>query len=193
MIDIAISVFVGYLWYMLIVYIGVSLGYHRYWSHRQFKAGKWFEWLSVFLAIHTGARGPLGWIGVHRLHHAKSDTTDDPHSPLYVPAWQVLTSTWSYKKSVPRKYVADVISNPCIKFYHKYWKIILIFTGVSLFLINPLIFVSLWLMPQILGHLGFGLLNYFGHKNGSSVNRWWINLLAPGEGNHKDHHTYSSP
>ena len=31
-------------------------------------------------------------------------------------------------------------------------------------------------------------LNYFGHKDGKPVDRWWISILAPLEGFHKDHH-----
>lgn len=31
------------------------------------------------------------WVAVHRKHHAKSDTVDDPHSPVIHGVWKVLT------------------------------------------------------------------------------------------------------
>jgi hypothetical protein len=46
-------------------------------------------------------------------------------------------------------------------------------------------------MLVILSYLGFGVLNLFGHDLKGPVNNFWINLIAPLEGNHKDHHEYS--
>ena len=36
----------------------------------------------------------------------------------------------------------------------------------------------------LLGYAGIGILNYFGHQDGKPMNRWFINILAPFEGNH---------
>ena len=42
-----------------------------------------------------------------------------------------------------------------------------------------------------LSYLGFGILNLFGHNLHGPVNNIWINLIAPLEGNHRDHHEHS--
>ncbi len=61
--------------------LGVTVGYHRYFTHGAFKAKRP---LRVALAIAGGlaAQGPvIGWVADHRRHHAFSDREGDPHSP----------------------------------------------------------------------------------------------------------------
>jgi stearoyl-CoA desaturase (delta-9 desaturase) len=61
--------------------LGVTIGYHRYFTHGAFKAKRG---LRVALAIAGGraAQGPvIGWVADHRRHHAFSDREGDPHSP----------------------------------------------------------------------------------------------------------------
>src|SRR5690349_4926736 len=60
---------------------GVTIGYHRYFTHGSFKAKRP---LKVFLAI-AGSMAmqgpPIIWVADHRRHHAYSDKEGDPHSP----------------------------------------------------------------------------------------------------------------
>ena len=70
-----------YISYIILATIGATFGLHRYWSHKQGKRRVWFEWLSLFCALPLGVYKPLGWIGIHRLHHKYSDTILDPHCP----------------------------------------------------------------------------------------------------------------
>ncbi|HWO68742.1 MAG TPA: acyl-CoA desaturase [Umezawaea sp.] len=61
--------------------LGVTVGYHRYFTHRAFKANRG---LRIALAIAGGmaAQGPvISWVADHRRHHAFSDREGDPHSP----------------------------------------------------------------------------------------------------------------
>jgi len=65
--------------------MGVDVGYHRLFSHRSFKA---HPLLRMLLAVcgSMAAQGPvIYWASNHRLHHARSDTPEDLHSP-YVDA-----------------------------------------------------------------------------------------------------------
>jgi len=61
--------------------LGITVGYHRLFTHRSFEAG---PLLRVTLAV-LGAmtlQGPLTqWVTDHRKHHARSDVHGDPHSP----------------------------------------------------------------------------------------------------------------
>lgn len=60
--------------------LGNTVGYHRLLTHRSFEAPRWVMGLLVLLgALHSGP--PLGWVALHRLHHARSDGPGDPHSP----------------------------------------------------------------------------------------------------------------
>ncbi|OZM74727.1 acyl-CoA desaturase [Amycolatopsis antarctica] len=61
--------------------LGVTAGYHRYFTHGSFKAKRW---LKILLAIagNMSAQGPVTtWVADHRRHHAFSDRAGDPHSP----------------------------------------------------------------------------------------------------------------
>ncbi|UKD55912.1 acyl-CoA desaturase [Amycolatopsis sp. FU40] len=61
--------------------LGVTVGYHRYFTHGAFKASRP---LRIALAI-AGSMAVQGsvifWVASHRRHHAFSDRDGDPHSP----------------------------------------------------------------------------------------------------------------
>lgn len=62
---------------------GVTVGYHRYATHRGFKASnEWVEGILLF-AGGTAVEGSLSrWRYVHRVHHAFTDKVNwDPHTP----------------------------------------------------------------------------------------------------------------
>jgi len=168
---------INYVLYLILALLGATYGLHRYWSHKMGKRRIWFEWLSLSCALCIGVYKPLGWVGIHRLHHKYSDTIKDPHSPKYQGAWNVLLSKWN--KPVPISLIRDVVNNERIKFFQRYGKY--------------LIWIVILLSPItiLFGYIGIGILNYFGHKSGGPSNVWWINLFAPGEGNHENHHSES--
>ena len=59
----------------------MTVGFHRYFTHRAFKATRA---LRVALAIvgSMALQGPIThWVADHRRHHAFSDRDGDPHSP----------------------------------------------------------------------------------------------------------------
>lgn len=61
--------------------LGVTVGFHRLFTHRSFKTGKP---LRATLAILGSAaiEGPVtAWVADHRKHHDFSDQVGDPHSP----------------------------------------------------------------------------------------------------------------
>jgi stearoyl-CoA desaturase (delta-9 desaturase) len=68
----------------LVTGLGLSLGFHRLFSHRSFVPARW---LKVTLAI-AGTMGIEGsvtsWVSQHRRHHAFTDRAGDPHSPVPV-------------------------------------------------------------------------------------------------------------
>lgn len=183
-------ILLSYLAYMLIVTIGITYGYHRYFSHKEFTANPWQEVIMLYCGLLCGNRSPLGWIGVHRMHHAYSDTPKDPHSALYRPWYEILFSLWRVE-SIPRQFLKDAIRNPRLVFFHKYKNILYISNAIILtILFGPYVLVVLAII-YLLAYLGFGILNLLGHDNTGPINNIWINFIAPFEGNHKDHHSYS--
>lgn len=162
----------SWLLYLLFAWYGVTKGLHAYWSHKQFKAGPFYEWTSLIAALFVGAYKPIGWVGVHRLHHRYTDTEKDPHIISFWAKW-----TGIY---LPKSVVRDVIRNPRMRFFEKNGKYLIMIP----FILFPLL--------PIIGYVSMSSFNYFAHGDGKSKprNAWWLNLLCPGEGKHLDHHNY---
>ena len=65
----------------LLTAVGITVGYHRYFTHKSFKTSR--PVAAVLAALGSMAvEGPmLQWVATHRKHHQHSDDHDDPHSP----------------------------------------------------------------------------------------------------------------
>jgi len=60
---------------------GVTVGYHRLFTHRAFDAPRPVRYFFAVLGS-MAVQGPLiDWVADHRKHHAFTDTEGDPHSP----------------------------------------------------------------------------------------------------------------
>jgi stearoyl-CoA desaturase (Delta-9 desaturase) len=61
--------------------LGVTVGFHRYFTHGSFKANRGLK-IALALAGSLAVEGPpIMWVADHRRHHAFSDKEGDPHSP----------------------------------------------------------------------------------------------------------------
>ena len=61
--------------------LGVTIGYHRHFTHGSFKANRWLR-VALAVAGSMAVQGPpIIWVADHRRHHAFSDRDGDPHSP----------------------------------------------------------------------------------------------------------------
>ena len=61
--------------------VGVTVGYHRLFTHRAFQTKQWVRWTFAILGS-MAVEGPLlAWVADHRKHHQFSDVEGDPHSP----------------------------------------------------------------------------------------------------------------
>ncbi|WP_444996012.1 acyl-CoA desaturase [Aliikangiella sp. IMCC44359] len=84
-------IWVGFSWFAfwtavtlyLIRMFAITGFYHRYFSHKNFKTSRLVQFIFAFIASTSAQRGPLWWASHHRIHHAKSDTLLDPHSPKH--------------------------------------------------------------------------------------------------------------
>ena len=53
------------------------------------------------------------------MHHAFSDTEEDPHSPKYKGFWKVFLSTFKVPY-IPRKFVRDLLRNKRVMFFYRH-------------------------------------------------------------------------
>jgi stearoyl-CoA desaturase (delta-9 desaturase) len=67
--------------FYLISGLGVTVGFHRYFTHRAFKANRGLR-IGLAVAGSLALQGDvITWVADHRRHHAYSDKQGDPHSP----------------------------------------------------------------------------------------------------------------
>jgi len=61
--------------------LGITVGYHRYFTHGSFKAKTGLR-VAMAIAGSLAMEGPvITWVSDHRRHHKYSDKEGDPHSP----------------------------------------------------------------------------------------------------------------
>src|SRR5690606_20983915 len=204
----------------LLTMIGVELGYHRYFTHRACKTRSWLERVLAVLGS-MSLQGPLvWWAGVHRVHHANTDSAKDPHSPQYVSAGtarKFLHSHigWLFKSECVNPNgglynVSDLYNNPvALRATAYYWRwgvagLILpgIFCGLATQSFEAFLTGILWggFLRVFLCHHFFWSLNSFCHLVGSraykaknnSTNNLLVALVTLGQGWHNNHHAFPS-
>jgi stearoyl-CoA desaturase (delta-9 desaturase) len=76
--------------------LGITIGYHRLFTHRSFKTSR--PVVAILAALGSMAvEGPLlRWVATHRRHHQHSDQECDPHSPHGHGAgwWRAIRGAW---------------------------------------------------------------------------------------------------
>ena len=88
------DVAIGAVWY-LFSGLGITVGYHRYFTHGSFKAKRWLR-ITLAVAGSFAVQGNITqWVADHRRHHAFSDQEDDPHSP-----WRFGDSVWGLTRGM---------------------------------------------------------------------------------------------
>lgn len=178
--------------------LGIWMTLHRYYSHKSFEFR--YPFLKHFftvIAVLAGRGSPLGWVYLHRQHHAYSDTDKDPHSPKYL--GYKLFGFGHYKKQEEHKMqvflVKDMMSKTQL-FIHKWY--ILIIAAFTIFLASisiELLYFG-WVLPALLIQLSQSNFNYFGHTYGyinytttdDSKNNVFLFPIILGEAWHNNHH-----
>jgi stearoyl-CoA desaturase (Delta-9 desaturase) len=101
---------------------GVTVGFHRYFTHRGFKTSRPVRIL-LAAAGNMAIEGPvIRWVADHRRHHAFSDRDGDPHSPWrYGTGARALTRGlwhahigWLFdvEQTDQRRYAPDLLDDP---------------------------------------------------------------------------------
>ena len=195
------------LWVCLALYwvrmFAVTLGYHRYFSHRSFKTSRVGQFLLAVAAMSSAQRGAVWWAGVHRAHHKYSDTPEDVHSPVVQGFWFSHVG-WIFSKEKQRSdytLVSDLTRYPELMWLDKHRYSPAIALGVIVWLLGGwtgLIVGFFW--STVLLYHGSFLINSVAHTTGSqryltgdhSRNNWLLALVTMGEGWHNNHHHYQS-
>ncbi|MGY1723084.1 acyl-CoA desaturase [Blastococcus sp. SYSU DS0533] len=121
--------------------LGVTVGYHRYFTHGSFKAKRPLR-LALAVAGSMAIQGPVvQWVADHRRHHAFSDREGDPHSP-----WRYGTGAgallkgmfhahlgWLFerRKTNAERYAPDLLKDPALVMTGR---LFVVWAAVSVFL-----------------------------------------------------------
>ena len=184
------------IFYFLYSGIGVSMMLHRYWTHKSFEfKSNILKWIFTWFALMACRGSIIGWVHIHREHHAYADTEKDPHAPN-INGWKVFfPHILDYGLEI-KKYLVRDLFNPIHLKINRYYKLLVIAWVLLLLAISPQLFYFAWVVPIALTHLVLNTFTYFGHsvgyssysKRDESKNFWVFAILLWGEGWHNNHH-----
>jgi len=66
----------------LMAQIGISMGYHRLFTHKTYDTSMPVTWAVACAGLMTMQGTPMFWGAQHRIHHKHCDEPQDPHSPV---------------------------------------------------------------------------------------------------------------
>ena len=202
-------------WYISLFFQTFYL--HRYAAHKQFTMNKFWEnvfFFMAYLSFGTSFLSPRAYAILHRLHHAHSDTDDDPHTPhkfanVFAMMWETkkIYSAYYQRTIMPEKRFLD--HYPELPKFEKFadskfsrlsWAAI--YTAIYAMIIIPTgqywLFAFLpvhYLMAPIHG----AIVNWCGHKYGyrnydstdQSKNTLVVDFLMMGELYQNNHHEHA--
>ena len=207
--------------FYLIPGLGITVGFHRYFTHRSFETSRVVKALLAVLGSMT-SQGPVcQWVSDHRKHHAHSDVEGDPHSP-HVGSGSgmlgVVRGFWhshvgwlfSTKGLVVRtKYGRDLLEDTIIRTVDRFY-----FVWVAMGFVVPFaigywldgmrggIEASIWgglVRIAVFQHITWSvnsICHMFGRRDfdvrDESRNNWLLALPSLGEAWHNNHHAFPS-
>jgi stearoyl-CoA desaturase (delta-9 desaturase) len=200
--------------------LGVTVGFHRHFTHRSFKTTRP---LRATLAVLGSAaiEGPIiSWVADHRKHHTFSDQEGDPHSPHvghgggFRGALKGLFHAhvgWLFvhtERGARKRYARDLLADPIVSFVDRTFLVWVIGGLVAAFALGWAIgghFYAaltglLWggaVRMLVVHHVTYSinsLCHFFGRRRfdtgDESRNLLWLSLLTFGESWHNNHHAF---
>jgi sn-1 stearoyl-lipid 9-desaturase len=183
---------------------GIGIGYHRLMTHRGFKTSRTFERLLAVAGTLAVQSGPVTWVTTHRLHHAFTETDQDPHSPRRGTYWSHMG--WIFRGTaqnngpeVEKRYSPDLVRDPFLVVLDRFYWVPTVFAGAVLMLIGglPMLLWGIFLRTVVGWHTTW-LVNSATHLWGTrrfetrddSRNNALIAAATFGEGWHNNHHAH---
>jgi stearoyl-CoA desaturase (Delta-9 desaturase) len=200
--------------------LGITVGFHRYLTHRSFKTGRALR--AVFAVLGSAAiEGPvISWVADHRKHHRFSDREGDPHSPHvgHGGGWKGALSGlvhahlgWLFihtERGARRRYAPDLVKDPVIRFVDRTFVIWALSGFAMSFLLGWAIGGTLlaaltgmlWgggVRMLVVHHVTYSinsLCHFFGRRrfttSDHSRNLLWLAIPSFGESWHNNHHAF---
>jgi len=187
----------------------VTIFLHRHQAHRAIDVHPWLSHFFRFWLWLTTSMVTKQWVAIHRKHHAKCETEQDPHSPIVM---GINTVMWSgaelYRKEGDRQETLDVYGHntPDDWLENNLYSGRTNKLGIALMLvIDVLLFgpigITVWAVQMAwIPFWAAGIINgvghYFGYRNfevsdgSTNIVPWGI--IIGGEELHNNHHAFGS-
>lgn len=202
MTNIAVAAAVGLLTCQVAILL-TTVFLHRTLSHKAITMSPPLRFACRFLVWITTGIQPRQWVGVHRRHHAYTDTPGDPHSPKLEGFGKVQVGNVILYRQTARdgvtveKYAKDLPEDRWDKVLFKHG-VLGLAVGVGIFYLG---FGGNWVMVgvasavHVVAYLALNsAVNAVGHTygrrpfEGLATNSQWLAWLTAGEGLHSNHH-----
>jgi stearoyl-CoA desaturase (delta-9 desaturase) len=179
----------------------VTIGYHRYFSHRSFRTSRAFQFVLALACTMSAQKGVLWWAANHRHHHKYSDKEEDIHSPTLRGFWWAHVG-WILSRDYAAtrwELIKDLAKYPELRWLNRYHLVPVLALGGTMYAIGglPGLYWGWVVMTVLLWH-GTFTVNSLAHVWGrrrytttdTSRNNLWLALITMGEGWHNNHHHY---
>jgi stearoyl-CoA desaturase (delta-9 desaturase) len=199
---------------------GITVGYHRLFTHRSFKTTRVVRAVFAVLGSMAVEGSVIEWVSTHRKHHAFSDRSGDPHSPHAdrAPGWRGALRGlghahvgWMFRgkdMANPARYARDLLADVDMRFISRTFPLWVV-AGLALpFGLGVALTGSvvggltglLWggaVRIFLLHHATFSinsLCHFFGRApfgtGDESRNLAWLAPITFGEAWHNNHHAF---
>jgi fatty-acid desaturase len=186
--------------------VAVTVYLHRYSAHRSLELNAVLKHFFRFWLWLTTAMNTREWTAIHRKHHAKCETPDDPHSPVQKGLGTVLRrGAELYKEESKNEETVRIYGKNCPddwierNLYSRFPNLgIILMLGIDLALFG-VIGLTVWALQMIwIPVWAAGVVNGLGHAVGyrnfecrdAATNLVPWGILIGGEELHNNHHTY---
>lgn len=104
--------------------LGITVGAHRLWSHRSYKAKIPFESLLLIFNTMAFQNHVIEWARDHRCHHKWTDTDADPHNThrgffFSHMGWLMMKKHPKIREMGAKLDMSDLENNPLLAFQKK--------------------------------------------------------------------------
>ncbi|HEY8466154.1 MAG TPA: acyl-CoA desaturase [Solirubrobacterales bacterium] len=199
--------------------LGITVGYHRLFTHRAFQAKKWVRYLFAVLGSMAVEGSVIDWVADHRKHHAFADDEGDPHSPHgHGPGLRgTLKGLWyahmgwlfeTQGQATKRQYAPDLLEDPgMMRINRLFIPIVLLGLAIPFGLgfaltgtLSGALTGFLWgglVRIFLIHHVTWSInsvCHFYGRRrfetDDQSTNVFWLAIPSLGESWHHNHHAF---
>ena len=199
--------------------LGVTLGYHRMFTHRAFESSRAFRAIVAVMGSMAVEGSVITWVADHRKHHAFTDQIGDPHSPhLSGPGlWGAVRGLWhahigwlfeTVGTAERERFAGDLIKDGILRAVDKLFFLWVVLSMAIPFALGWIVgggigtaltallwggFVRIFMLHHVTWSIN-SICHFVGRRRfataDQSRNVFWLAPLSLGEAWHHNHHAF---